>query len=102
MTNAIFGARAKALYQAVAADLKARCVQAFAIKDPGVHFCVRQTIGESMGARGRSRPNPEGGRELVKTARAPVDSGAIFLDPAFAVRFPADRTARKPARNRAP
>ena len=51
MTNAIFGARAKALYQAVAADLKARCVEAFAIKDPAVHFCVKQTIGGSMGPR---------------------------------------------------
>jgi hypothetical protein len=32
--NAQFHARAKALYEAVAADLKARCVEAFAIKDP--------------------------------------------------------------------
>ncbi len=32
--NAQFRARAKVLYEAVAADLKARCVEAFAIKDP--------------------------------------------------------------------
>ena len=33
-SNAQFRARAKALYEAVAADLKARCAEAFAIKDP--------------------------------------------------------------------
>ena len=34
MSNAVFLGVAKALYRAVAADLKARCVEAFAIKDP--------------------------------------------------------------------
>ncbi len=34
MTNPLFLAIAKPLYQAVAADLKARCTEAFAIKDP--------------------------------------------------------------------
>ncbi len=34
MSNAIFRARAKALYEAVAADLKARCLQTFGVKDP--------------------------------------------------------------------
>ncbi len=34
MTNPLFLGIAKALYQAVAADLKARCIEAFAIKDP--------------------------------------------------------------------
>ena len=33
-SNAQFRARAKAIYQAVEADLKARCAEAFAIKDP--------------------------------------------------------------------
>jgi hypothetical protein len=33
-SNAQFRARAKALYEAVEADLKARCVEAFGIKDP--------------------------------------------------------------------
>jgi hypothetical protein len=32
--STLFQVRAKALYEAVAADLKARCAQAFAIKDP--------------------------------------------------------------------
>jgi hypothetical protein len=34
MTNPLFLGIAKPLYQAVAADLKARCIEAFAIKDP--------------------------------------------------------------------
>ncbi len=34
MTNPLFLAIAKPLYQAVTADLKARCIEAFAIKDP--------------------------------------------------------------------
>ncbi len=46
-SNAQFRARAKALYQAVAADLKARCVQAFAIKDP-VDVKIQQGLKDDL------------------------------------------------------
>ncbi len=47
MTNAVFLGIAKALYQAVAADLKARCVEAFAIKDP-VDVKIQQGLKDHL------------------------------------------------------
>ena len=46
-SNAQFRARAKALYQAVAADLKARCAEAFAIKDP-VDVKIQQGLKDDL------------------------------------------------------
>ena len=47
MTNPLFLAIAKPLYQAVAADLKARCAEAFAIKDP-VDVKIQQGLKDDL------------------------------------------------------
>ena len=47
MTNPLFLAIAKPLYQAVAADLKARCAEAFAIKDP-VDVKIQQGLKDDI------------------------------------------------------
>ncbi len=47
MTNPLFLGIAKALYQAVAADLKARCAAAFAIKDP-VDVKIQQGLKDDI------------------------------------------------------
>ena len=47
MSNAIFRARAKALYQAVAADLKARCAEAFAIENQA-DLKIRQGLKDEL------------------------------------------------------
>ncbi len=46
-SNAQFRARAKAIYQAVEADLKARCAEAFAIKDP-VDVKIQQGLKDDL------------------------------------------------------
>ncbi len=45
--NAQFRARAKALYEAVAADLKARCIEAFGVKDP-VDVKIQQGLKDDI------------------------------------------------------
>ena len=47
MTNPLFLGIAKPLYQAVAADLKARCIEAFAIKDP-VDVKIQQGLKDDI------------------------------------------------------
>ena len=46
-SNAQFRARAKAIYQAVAADLKVRCAEAFVIKDP-VDVKIQQGLKDDL------------------------------------------------------
>ncbi len=46
-SSAQFHARVKALYRAVAADLKARCIEAFAIKDP-VDVKIQQGLKDDI------------------------------------------------------
>ncbi len=47
MSNAVFLGVAKALYQALAADLKTRCVEACAIKDPA-DLKVQQSLKDDL------------------------------------------------------
>jgi hypothetical protein len=53
MTNPLFLGIAKALYQAVAADLKARCAEAFAIKDP-VDVKIQQGLKDDLACVART------------------------------------------------
>ncbi len=47
MSNAVFLGVAKGLYQALAADLKARCIEAFAIKDPA-DLKIQQSLKDDL------------------------------------------------------
>ncbi|MCH6588111.1 MAG: hypothetical protein IH805_07340, partial [Proteobacteria bacterium] len=53
MTNPLFLGIAKPLYQAVAADLKARCIEAFVIKDP-VDVKIQQGLKDDIACVVRS------------------------------------------------
>ncbi len=80
MTNPLFLGIAKPLYQAVAADLKARCIEAFAIKDP-VDVKIQQGLKDDLACVVRT--NLEGAEALARFFLADFRKSGLKL----AVRF---------------